>query len=66
MNRLRYTRKDLYADLLYADYLLGFLAAYLLGAEKWIPFVIFLVIAFVSNRILNRFYWRLMNEATKK
>lgn len=56
-----YTKRDLYADLLNLEYLLGLVAAFLLGAADWILGVICLVLTLVLGRVTTKFYWRLQD-----
>jgi hypothetical protein len=66
-NLLLYTKRDLYADLLNVEYLLGLISAFLLGASKWIPGVVCLILTLVLGRITTKFYWRLQDQLhTKK
>ena len=60
-NLPRYTRRDLYADLLNLEYLLGLISAFLLGAGKWVIGVGCLILTLVLGRITTKFYWRLQD-----
>jgi hypothetical protein len=65
-NRLRYTKRDLYADLLNVEYLLGLISAFLLGASKWIPGVVCLILTLGLGRCTCKMYWRLQDQLHKK
>jgi hypothetical protein len=64
INRLRprYTKRDLYADLLNTEYLLGLVAAFLLGAQQWLFGVICLVLTLGLGRVTTKFYWHLQDD----
>ncbi len=61
INLRYYTKRDFYADLLNLEYLLGLVAAFLLGAEKWIPGAICLVLTLGLGRVTTKFYWKLQD-----
>jgi len=61
-----YTKRDFYADLLNLEYLLGLVAAFLLGASSWILGISCLVLTLGLGRITTKFYWRLQDDLHHK
>jgi len=55
-----------YASLLQLEYLIGLLAAYLLGAEDWILFIVCLLLTLGIGFGTTAMYWALMDKTTKR
>jgi hypothetical protein len=59
-------QRTIYASLLQLEYILALATGVLLGAEKWIMFVICLVLCLVLGFVTTAFYWKLMDYTTKR
>ena len=58
--------RRLYATILQGEYLLALAASYLLGAEKWLPFAICLLLTIAIGFVSNDIYWRIQQRIARK
>jgi len=55
----------IYAGLLQLEYVLALITGVLLGSEKWLMFVVCLVLALALGFVTTFLYWHLMDLTTK-